>query len=44
VAAQAATVVRDAPSDAAAALRELNYEVTAPKPPVDDNHDKLRAR
>ncbi len=40
---QVATVVRDAPSDAAEALRKLDYEVTAPKPPAKDKGDKLRA-
>jgi hypothetical protein len=40
---QVATVVRDAPSKAAAALRDLDYEVTPPKPPKTDKRDKLRA-
>ena len=40
---QVATVVRDAPSRAAEALRELDYEVIAPEPPKGDKPDKLRA-
>lgn len=40
---QVATVVRDAPSQAAEALTDLGYEVIAPKPPQGDKRDKLRA-
>ena len=40
---QVATCVRDAPADAAAALRALGYDVTPPKSPKKDNRDKLRA-
>ena len=40
---QVATVVRDAPSEAAATLEELGYTVTPPTPPVQDKSDKLRA-
>jgi hypothetical protein len=41
---QVATVVRDAPSKAAEALKELGYKVTAPKPTPGDKRDKLRAQ
>jgi hypothetical protein len=40
---QVATVVRDAPSQAAEALRDLDYTVTSPEPPKKDKRDKLRA-
>ena len=40
---QVATVVRDAPSEAAATLEELGYQVTPPSPIVPDNVGKLRA-
>lgn len=40
---QVATVVRDAPSQAAEALRDLDYEVTAPKVAPSDKRNKLRA-
>ena len=40
---QVATVVRDAPSTAADALRDLDDEVIDPKPPKKDKHNKLRA-
>ncbi|MCW1959932.1 MAG: hypothetical protein KIH64_015575 [Mycobacterium sp.] len=40
---QVATVVRDAPSEAMATLKELGYKVTPPSPPVEDKRDKLRA-
>jgi len=40
---QVATVVRDAPSGAAEALRELGYTVSPPEPGPPDKIDKLRA-
>lgn len=40
---QIATVVRDAPSKAAATLEELGYTVTPPRPAPKDKRDKLRA-
>lgn len=40
---QVATVVRDAPSDAADALEELGYSVSAPKRPPKIKRDKMRA-
>jgi hypothetical protein len=40
---QVATVVRDAPSQAAEALRDLDYEVIAPRATPNDKRDKLRA-
>lgn len=40
---QVATVVRDAPSEAAAALKKLGYTVNPPAPEPEDNKEKLRA-
>ncbi len=40
---QIATVVRDAPSEAAATLEELGYTVTPPRPAPKDKRGRLRA-
>lgn len=40
---QVATVVRDAPTQAAQALEDLGYDVNPPQPPKSDHRDKLRA-
>jgi hypothetical protein len=40
---QTRAVVRDAPSEAVEALRELGWEVTPPDKPLRDNRERLRA-